>query len=141
MAIATPTTLMIALRTVESIWSIERRHRNVEEIAGQAGKLYDKFVGFVEDMKALGTRLDQARSSYDGALGKLVSGRGNLVGHVQKLKELGAKTGKSLPPALIGGEEKETEMTEVTVTSTQALSITADVPVDTAKDLISGLAR
>ncbi len=109
-AILTPTTLMIALRTVESVWQSERRNRNAEEIAGHAGRLYGKFVGFVEDMKALGDRLTQAQDAYQGAMGKLSTGRGNLVRRVEELKKMGAKTGKALPPTLLGddGEEPST---------------------------------
>ena len=100
-AIATPTTLMIALRTVANVWQVERRNRNAEAIAERAGKLYDKFVGFLDDMGELGNRLQQARVSYDGAMGKLAGGRGNLVRQVEQLKELGAKTGRTIPPGLL----------------------------------------
>ncbi len=78
-AIATPTTLMIALRTVANVWNIERRHRNADDIAARAGTIYDKFVGFAEDMTSLGSRLNQARDSYDKAMSKLRAGSGNVV--------------------------------------------------------------
>lgn len=100
-AIATPTTLMIALRTIENVWKVERRNQNAEAIAERAGHLYGKFVGFIEDMQSLGRRLSQAQSSYIGAMGKLQSGPGNLVGQAEKLKELGAKTTKALPKGLV----------------------------------------
>ncbi len=105
-AIATPTTLMIALRTVDSVWKIERRNSNADEIARRAGRMYDKFVSFVSDLTSLGGRLDQAQVSYRAAVGKLSSGSGNLVGQFEKLKELGARTGKALPPALLGQDEE-----------------------------------
>ncbi len=98
--LTTPTTLMVALKTVHSLWSIERRTRNVEEIAERGGKLYDKFVGFVEDMQKLGQRMDQARVSYDEAFGKLQQGRGNLIGQADKLLKLGAKAKKQLASEL-----------------------------------------
>jgi DNA recombination protein RmuC len=104
-AIATPTTLMIALRTVANVWQVERRNRNAEAIASRAGRLYDKLCGFVEDMKALGGRLTQARTSYDDAIGKLSSGAGNLVQQVEQLKKLGAKTSKSLPRDMLDDNE------------------------------------
>ena len=100
-AIATPTTLMIALRTAANVWHVERRNRNAEQIAEHAGRVFGKFVGFVEDLKGLGTRLTQARDSYDGAMNKLSSGRGNLVQQIEYLKEMGAKTTKSLPKGLL----------------------------------------
>lgn len=98
-AIATPTTLMVALRTVSSLWQVERRNQNAEAIAERAGKLYDKFVGFVEDMQGLGKRLEQAQTTYGEAMGKLTSGRGNLINQIDQLKSMGAKTAKALPMA------------------------------------------
>jgi DNA recombination protein RmuC len=96
-AIGTPTTLMLALRTVANVWRVERRNKNAEEIAERAGKLYDKFVGFAVDMRALGDQLGKARRAYDDALGKLSTGSGNLVRQTEMLKALGAKTAKTLP--------------------------------------------
>lgn len=96
-AIATPTTLMIALRTVASVWAVERRNRNAEMIADRAGRLYDKFVGFAEDMGKLGNNLSTAQRTYDAAIGKLSQGNGNLVRQVENLRKLGVKTTRSLP--------------------------------------------
>ncbi|MCL1629485.1 DNA recombination protein RmuC [Roseibaca sp. V10] len=94
--IATPTTLMMALRTVSHVWAVERRNRNAEEIAKRAGFLYDKVVGFVSSMEGVGTRLRQAQDSYDVAIGQLSQGSGNLLRQTEMLKELGAKTTKSI---------------------------------------------
>lgn len=99
-AIATPTTLMIALRTIDNVWQVERRNRNAEAIAVRAGLLYNKFVGFVDDLQKVGQRLDTAKVSYDAAMGKLQSGSGNLVGQAETLRRLGAKTTKLLPETL-----------------------------------------
>ncbi len=106
-AIATPTTLMVALRTVANLWHVERRNRNAEEIADRAGKLYDKFVGFLGDMQTLGERLTNARKSYDGAMGKLALGGGNIVRQVEHLKEIGAKATKSIPATMIDEDRPE----------------------------------
>lgn len=106
-AIATPTTLMIALRTVANVWQVERRNRNAEAIAVRAERLYDKFVGFVEDMSGLGNRLNQARICYDEAMGKLSSGSGNLLRQVEQLKGLRARTSKSLPTSMLDDDEAE----------------------------------
>ncbi len=95
--IATPTTLMVILRTVANVWAVDRRNRNAEAIAERAGLLYEKAAGFAEDLQSVGARLGQAQASYDGAIAKLSKGRGNLLGQIDKLKELGAKTSKSLP--------------------------------------------
>lgn len=94
--IATPTTLMMALRTVAHVWAVERRNRNAEEIARRAGLLYDKVVGFVNNMEDVGKRLDQARGAYDNAFGQLSRGRGNLLSQVETLKALGARTSKRM---------------------------------------------
>lgn len=108
-AISTPTTLMTALKTVASVWRVERQNRNAEAIADRAGKLYDKFVGFIDDMDALGGRLDAAKDCYAGAMAKLSTGSGNLVRQVELIKELGARTKKSLPQELI--DDQPTEIT------------------------------
>ncbi len=105
-AIATPTTLMIALRTVANVWQVDRRQRNADEIARRAGGLYDKFVGFAESLLAVGGQLAKARDSYDKALLQLSTGKGNVVRQVEQLRELGARTGRALPATLLdGGDE------------------------------------
>ena len=104
-AIVTPTTLMIALRTIANVWNVENRNRNAEQIADRAGKLYDKFVGFVDDMLKLGKQLDTVRGTYDDATKKLSSGSGNLVRQAEIIKTMGAKTTKALPVALLDEEE------------------------------------
>lgn len=107
--VATPTTLMMSLRTVNSIWKIERRNANAEVIADRAGKLYAKFVSFLRDFEQVGSRLTQATESYQGAFGKLSSGPGNLVWQVETLKALGAKTSKAIPAALLGDDSSDEE--------------------------------
>ncbi|MBC6405376.1 MAG: DNA recombination protein RmuC [Rhodospirillales bacterium] len=99
--LTTPTTLMVALKTIHNLWTIDRRTQNVEKIAERGGLLYDKFVGFVKDMEELGQRMNQARSSYDSALGKLASGKGNLVKQAEQLRGLGAKAQKQLPATIV----------------------------------------
>lgn len=94
--IATPTTLMMALRTIENVWSVERRTRNAEEIADRAGKLYDKVAGFVDSMQEVGRRLEQAGKAHSEAMGQLHTGRGNVIRQVEQLRELGAKSSKRL---------------------------------------------
>jgi DNA recombination protein RmuC len=103
--IATPTTLMMALRTVSHVWAVERRNRNAEEIAKRAGLLYDKVAGFISSMEGVGTRLRQAQDSYDVALGQLSQGSGNLLRQTEMLKILGAKTTKSIGMEFDEGEE------------------------------------
>jgi len=92
-----PSTLLATLRTIESIWKHEKQTRNAIEIASEGGKLYDKFVGLIEDLKRLGTQLDTVQKTFQEANKKLYSGSGNLVGKVEKLRLLGAKNSKNLP--------------------------------------------
>jgi DNA recombination protein RmuC len=94
--IASPTNLMVALKTVDNLWSIDRRNKNAMEIAKRAGLLYDKFVGFTQDMEKVGERLTQAQTSHAAAINKLSQGSGNLVGQVETLKVLGAKAAKQI---------------------------------------------
>jgi DNA recombination protein RmuC len=105
--IVTPNTLLAMLSTVASLWKRELQTRNAVEIAPQSGELYDKFVGFVEALKDIGARLDAARIAYDTAYKRLSGGHGNLVGRVQKLKKLGARADKSLPPELVESAAEE----------------------------------
>jgi DNA recombination protein RmuC len=94
-------TLLATLRTVAGVWRQEDQKRNVLRIAEESGKLYDKFVGFVEDLKAVGKHLENSQVSYSSAVNKLSEGRGNLIRRVELLKELGAKTSKTLDEGLL----------------------------------------
>jgi DNA recombination protein RmuC len=89
-----PSTLLATLRTIQNIWRYEQQSQNAIEIANSAGLLYDKFVAFVSDLDEIGGRIDATRKSFDRAHNKLVSGRGNLLGRVEKLKTLGARASK-----------------------------------------------
>jgi DNA recombination protein RmuC len=108
--LVSPSTLLFVVRTVAHLWRQEAQSRNAQEIAKRGAELYDKFVGFVEDMNSLGNRLKQAQSHYDEAYGKLSSGRGNLVGQAQKLRQLGVKPSKSLAPSLVDGAYESDEL-------------------------------
>ena len=99
--LVSPTNLLVALRTVNNIWQYEHQNRNAQKIAEDAGKLYDKFVGFIEDMQRIGNSLDTVRKHYDGAMNKLSSGRGNLIGRVEKFKEMGVQSSKKLDSKLL----------------------------------------
>ena len=103
--IVSPTTLLATLRTIASIWRQENQNKNAIEIARQSGALYDKFVGFVEDLQTIGSRIEQTQSSYNDAMKNFQTGPGNLVNRAEKIKKLGAKTSKSLPGSLIEDDE------------------------------------
>jgi DNA recombination protein RmuC len=105
--IVSPTTLLATLRTVANIWRNENQSRNAFEIAKKAGDLYDKFVGFSEDLIELGKQLDKSKLTYTETMKKLTEGRGNLVKKVEELRIMGASTNKSISPALLNRSEDE----------------------------------
>lgn len=108
-AITTPSSLLPILRTIENLWQIESQNRNVAEIANIGGSLYDKIVGFVEDMQHIDKSIDNARKNYDLAMKKLSTGKGNVLSLAGKLKEKGAKVTKNLA---IGYDD--TELPQIT---------------------------
>jgi len=96
--IVSPTTLLATLRTISSIWKQENQTKNAQEIARLSGALYDKFIGFAEDMSRIKVNIDRTSGAYDDAMKKMKDGSGNIIRTAEKIKELGAKTGnKSLP--------------------------------------------
>lgn len=112
--IVCPSTLLATMRTVSFIWKQEKQKHSVLDIARQSGLLYDKFCNFVEDLQAIGSRLDSAQVAYHDAMNKLTESKrfgDTLIGRAEKIKELGAKTSKSLPKEMIElvGENSEEE--------------------------------
>ncbi|MGA9211623.1 DNA recombination protein RmuC [Kaistella sp.] len=99
--IVTPSTLLATLKTIDSMWTNQKQQDNAVEIARQAGALYDKFDGFVADLLKIGKKMEEAKIEYEGAMNKLVTGKGNIITSVQRLKTMGAKAKKSLPENLI----------------------------------------
>ena len=98
--IVSPTHLLSFLRLAEQMWRQDDMKRNVIEIATESGKMYDKFVGFVDDMAKIEKGLAAADNAYKEAMGKLAEGRGNLVRRAEKLRTMGAKTSKSINAGL-----------------------------------------
>lgn len=94
-------TLLATLSTVASIWKQEDQKRNALEIAKEGGLLYDKFEGFIQDLIKVGKSLKSSKDSYEDAMSKLTEGRGNIIKKIENLKDLGAKTKKSLPQNII----------------------------------------
>ena len=107
--IVTPTTLLATLRTIDSMWTNQKQQENALEIARQAGALYDKFEGFVSDLVKIGKKMDEAKIEYGNAMGKLVEGKGNLVGSVERLRKMGAKAKKALPENILKRATEELE--------------------------------
>jgi len=104
--IVTPTTLLVSLKTIDSMWTNQKQQENAQEIAKQAGNLYDKFEGFISDLLKVGKKMEEAKTEYGNAMNKLVDGNGNLIGRVEKLKKMGAKASKSLPENILQRAEK-----------------------------------
>jgi DNA recombination protein RmuC len=101
--LVTTSSLLATMRTVSYLWKQDKQNRSVQDIARQSGLLYDKFVAFVEDLRGIGTRLDQAQQAYGDAMNKLTSAvrpGDTLIGKAEKIRELGAKATKSLPGEL-----------------------------------------
>ena len=98
--LVSPTTLMMALRIIDNLWQVEKQNRNAQDIAQRAGALYDKLQGVVEEVDKLGKQLGTVQGTYDTLYGRLASGRGNLVGQAEKLRELGAPVKKPIAPQL-----------------------------------------
>lgn len=105
--IVTPSTLLATLRTIDTMWNNEKQQRNALEIAKQAGSLYDKFEGLVKDLTGIGKKIDDTKKDYSNAMNKLVSGRGNLITSVEKLKKMGAKAKKALPENILTRAQEE----------------------------------
>jgi DNA recombination protein RmuC len=105
--IVTPSTLLATLRTIDSMWANQKQQENAFEIARQAGALYDKFEGFVADLIKIGKKIDESKVEYQGAMNKLVDGKGNLITSVEKLKKMGAKAKKALPENILARAGKD----------------------------------
>ena len=105
--IVTPSTLLATLRTIDSMWTNQKQQENALEIARQAGALYDKFQGFVDDLVLVGKKMDEGKKAYEESMKKLSSGDGNLVRRVENLKKMGAKAKKSLPENILQRANKD----------------------------------
>ncbi|VAW14150.1 DNA recombination protein RmuC [hydrothermal vent metagenome] len=125
--IATPTTLMVALRTVSNVWDIEKRHQNAEKIAERAGELFNKVTGFLGNMDRLGKNLGAAQRSFDDAKGQLVSGRGSVVRQIEMLEKLGAKTARKIPPGWQDDQDNSDDDREASAVPDQLTSPDPDV--------------
>ena len=96
-----PSTLLATLKTVDSMWRNDKQNRFAMEIAEEAGKMYDKFCGFLDDMDKMGKQLNTVEHTYHDAMKKLSTGTGNLVSRAENVKALGAKANKSLPKDVV----------------------------------------
>lgn len=107
-----PSLLIPSLQLIKNTWKQEYQNRHVLEIASKAGDLYDKFVGFTEDLISMGRYLDQSKKAYEESMKKLSIGSGNLVRRVEDLKKLGAKASKNIDPNLLKRSEDQGDLFE-----------------------------
>jgi DNA recombination protein RmuC len=105
-----PTLLIPSLQLIKNVWKQEYQNRHVLDIASKAGDLYDKFVGFTEDLINVGRHLDTSKKAYEESMKKLSVGTGNLVRKVEDLKRLGAKATKAIDPKLLGRSEEQSDL-------------------------------
>jgi DNA recombination protein RmuC len=105
-----PTLLIPSLQLIKNVWKQEYQNRHVLDIANKAGDLYDKFVGFTEDLIRLGQLMDSSKKFYEESMKKLSIGGGNLVRRVEELKKLGAKTSKSIDAKLLSRAEDQPDL-------------------------------
>lgn len=99
--IISPAHVISTLRLIAQLWTRDKQTKNALKIAEEGGKLYDKFVGFVNDMQTMEQSLGKASEAYASAMSKLHTGRGCIVSKVENLKKLGAKTSKTLPSDML----------------------------------------
>jgi DNA recombination protein RmuC len=113
--LVSPSTLLFVVRTVHNLWRQEEVSRNAKAISARGAQLYDKFVGFVEDLLQVGQRLNQAQTAYLNAKRKLSEGPGNVVRQAEMLRDLGVKPADRLPAALgmDHGIEAEARLTQL----------------------------
>lgn len=117
--IVTPSTLLATLKTIESIWKQERQTINTLRIASEAGKLYDKFVGFIDDMKTIEKKQKEALGAHELAMKKLQTGAGNLIGKIENLKKLGAKATKQIDRNDLSSDEQLLDSEEIAPENSQ----------------------
>jgi DNA recombination protein RmuC len=99
--LVTPTTLLATLKTVASIWTIEKQNKKAAELASRAGLVYDKLRVFLMKMETLGNNLNSARNTYDDAMKTLRNGNGNLVSQAEQFKALGVRVKDNIPDTIL----------------------------------------
>lgn len=99
--LVSPTNLLAVLKIIADLWKVEQQNKNAIDIAEKAGALYDKFVGFLNNLETVGKKINEAQVSYDDAFKQLSTGKGNIIGRIEDLKKMGADANKQLPDRLL----------------------------------------
>jgi DNA recombination protein RmuC len=105
--LVSPSTLLFVVRTVAHLWRQEAQNRNAQDIARRGAELYDRLVGFTEELLQVGTKLEAAQDAWRNATKRLSEGRGNVIRQAEMLRELGVKPAKSMPRALSASAQDE----------------------------------
>lgn len=108
-----PTNLITSLKLIVDLWKREQHNQNAKAIAERGAKMYDKLVGFVDNLEDVGKFLDKASASYAESYKQLKDGKDNLILQATKMKELGIKNKKSLSEKLVS-DATVNELTETT---------------------------
>ncbi|MCG9731782.1 DNA recombination protein RmuC [Shewanella sp. Isolate13] len=99
--LVSPTNLLVALRTINNIWRYEYQNQNAQLIAKQAGKIYDKLCGYLDDMEKLGRAIESADKNFSNAMNKLSTGKGNVIRQAHQMQQLGVETSKKVDAQLL----------------------------------------
>lgn len=126
--LVSPSTLLFVVRTVAHLWRQEQQSRNAQDIAKRGAELYEKLVDFVKDLEQVGTRLRQAKDSYDDAHKRLSTGKGNVIRQAEMLRELGVKSTKKLPPEMVEIARGELTSAEELAALTNSIELGEEVP-------------
>jgi DNA recombination protein RmuC len=96
-----PTNLIASLKMIANLWRVEYQNKNALEISRQSGELFNKFKGFVDDLEDIGKKINATQVTYEAAMNKLATGKGNLIRRAETIREMGVKTEKKLPQTLL----------------------------------------
>ena len=107
--VISPTHLISVMKLLEQLWQHDRQSRNAVEIARKAGAMYDKFVGFLNDLSKIKKAIDSASAAYEESLKKIETGKGNLIKTAKDLRAMGAKASKNLPEQFEQQDDDPTE--------------------------------
>jgi DNA recombination protein RmuC len=97
-----PSTLLMTMRTVASIWRYERQGQNAQEIARLAGELCDKVRLSLDDLNAVAAKMADAAGAHNSAVKRLSTGRGNALSMGERIRTLGVKS-RPMPAMLVNG--------------------------------------
>lgn len=84
-----PSTLLAALKIINSFHVVDRQNKNAKDIADICTKMLDKFADLLSDLL-------KVKSNLDSSLKKL-NGKDNILRQIERITVLGGKMNKNLP--------------------------------------------